>query len=131
MVSNINFVTALKSKIKLSKKITIKTKFLDKKKLNNYNLIVNCTGGHSDFTKNIRDNKFIKHTYDQKSFILNIKHDSLKNNIARQFFLPEGPLALLPINKNQTSIVWSVKKKYLLNSTNQTKMFIRKKITVT
>jgi 2-octaprenyl-6-methoxyphenol hydroxylase len=36
-----------------------------------------------------------------------IAHDLPHNGIAHQFFMPHGPLAILPLPGNQSSIVWS------------------------
>ena len=38
-----------------------------------------------------------------------VKHNHKINNV-RQYFLNEGPLAILPINKSKFSLIWTVKK---------------------
>jgi len=53
-----------------------------------------------------------------------LDHKPLKNNIARQFFLNNSIFAMLPISKNKTSIVWSIKK----NMGGKNDLFIKKKI---
>ena len=52
-------------------------------------------------------------SYQETSVTLVIKHAKLNNNTARQFFLNNEILALLPISNTETSIVWSIKKKSL------------------
>ena len=49
----------------------------------------------------------------------NVKHD-LKINNARQYFLKEGPLAILPISKNKFSLVWTVCEKLSKNTIKNT-----------
>ena len=45
--------------------------------------------------------------YKQRGLVCAIEHEYLSDNTAYQYFLPEGPLAILPINKNTASIVWT------------------------
>ena len=45
--------------------------------------------------------------YDQTALVCAIKHEKPHNGIAHQFFMPPGPLAILPLPGNQCSIVWS------------------------
>ena len=46
--------------------------------------------------------------YDHHAMVATVKTQEAHNNCARQVFLPEGPLALLPLNDvNTCSIVWS------------------------
>ena len=75
-----------------------------------YNLIIVCTGSNSDLVKNLFNKGFIDHSYGEMSITTMLKHSSIKNNTARQVFLDNGILALLPISNTRTSIVWSVKK---------------------
>ena len=47
--------------------------------------------------------------YKQSCIICNLKCDSRHKNIAREIFLPEGPLALLPLKKeDEFSLIWTV-----------------------
>ena len=41
-----------------------------------------------------------------------LKHEKISNNIAIQIFTKNGPLAFLPISNNETSIVYSINKKF-------------------
>jgi len=77
---------------------------------NKYNLIIICTGKNSSLVKNFFKEKIIENSYKEVSIITILKHNPIKNNIARQFFLNNEILALLPISNTKTSIVWSVKK---------------------
>ena len=65
-------------------------------------------------------NKFfsnsIKKDYDSTAFTSIIDHKKIKNNSAVQIFTKFGPLAFLPLSKVTTSIVYSVQKKFGLNS---------------
>lgn len=45
--------------------------------------------------------------YGQTALVCAIEHDVPHNGVARQVFLPSGPLALLPLPGNRTAIVWS------------------------
>ena len=61
--------------------------------------------------------RFIENNYDEIAFTTIVKHKS-KINGSKQYFLKEGPLAILPVNQNQFSLIWSVSKKYNLNNIN-------------
>ena len=45
--------------------------------------------------------------YDQTALVCAIAHAKPHNGIAHQFFMPPGPLAILPLTDNRSSIVWS------------------------
>ena len=45
--------------------------------------------------------------YDQTALVCAIAHEKPHNGIAHQFFMPPGPLAILPLTDNRSSIVWS------------------------
>jgi len=74
-----------------------------------YNLVIICSGANSNLVKNIFDSKIIKNSYKEFAVTTILSHKSLKNNVARQIFLDNAILALLPISKNKTSIVLSLK----------------------
>lgn len=46
-------------------------------------------------------------SYGQTSLVAAIEHERPHNGIAHQLFLPPGPLAILPLNGNRSSIVWT------------------------
>jgi 2-octaprenyl-6-methoxyphenol hydroxylase len=45
--------------------------------------------------------------YGQTALVTAIEHEKPHNGIAHQFFMPEGPLAILPLPGNRSSIVWT------------------------
>ena len=45
--------------------------------------------------------------YDQTAVVCAVAHDKPHGGIAHQFFMPNGPLAILPLTGNRSSIVWS------------------------
>lgn len=45
--------------------------------------------------------------YGQTALVAAIEHDLPHEGIAHQFFMPTGPLAILPLKGNRSSIVWS------------------------
>ncbi|WP_300032671.1 UbiH/UbiF/VisC/COQ6 family ubiquinone biosynthesis hydroxylase [uncultured Roseobacter sp.] len=46
-------------------------------------------------------------SYDQTALVCAIRHELPHNGVAHQFFMPPGPLAILPLTGNRASIVWS------------------------
>ncbi len=130
MTENLKITNLLIKKIKKIKSISIKKNkriskiktngLLKSIKINNkelkYNLIIICTGSNSDLVKNTFQNDVIENSYEELSITTIIKHDKISNNTARQIFLNNEILALLPISNNRTSIVWSVKKDKKINN---------------
>jgi len=51
--------------------------------------------------------KRIEWRYDQTALVCAIEHEQPHGGIAHQFFMPQGPLAILPLTGNRSSIVWS------------------------
>ncbi|MFK7834577.1 MAG: UbiH/UbiF/VisC/COQ6 family ubiquinone biosynthesis hydroxylase [Sulfitobacter sp.] len=45
--------------------------------------------------------------YAQTALVCAISHELPHHGVAHQFFMPPGPLAILPLTKNRSSIVWS------------------------
>jgi 2-octaprenyl-6-methoxyphenol hydroxylase len=76
------------------------------KKSKGYNLII---ATELDNLKILSNEKKINWDYSETAYTFLVKHKKIPNNSARQFFLTDGPLALLPISSTKTSIVWSVK----------------------
>ena len=98
----------------LIEKVLLKNKLFKKKLLinknlsiiNDYDFIINC-----DFFNNITKkyfNKKIVKKYNSVAYTTIIKHENILNETAIQIFTNKGPLAFLPISKNETSIVYSV-----------------------
>ena len=45
--------------------------------------------------------------YGQTALVTAVEHEMPHDGTAHQFFMPEGPLAILPLQGNRSSIVWS------------------------
>ena len=45
--------------------------------------------------------------YDQTALVCALTHERPHHGVAHQFFMPPGPLAILPLTGNRSSIVWS------------------------
>ena len=74
--------------------------------INNYNLVIN-TDSSNNIAKKYFSKKIIK-KYNCIAYTTIIKHEKIVNDIATQIFTKRGPLAFLPVSKNETSIVYSV-----------------------
>jgi len=123
MIENSKMINLMINKIKKNQSISIKNHgkineifnsgLLKSIKINNtkfkYNLIIICTGNSSNLVKNIFKEPLIENSYEETSITTTLNHNSLENNVARQFFLHNGILALLPISNTKTSIVWSIR----------------------
>jgi len=143
MTPNKKIISIMKKEIKQNKKIKIKFKHevkkifsdnslvylkTENKKIYKYNLIILCTGRNSFLTKKFLGVNYFNYPYNETSIVTTIKHDHLKNNIARQFFLEEGPLAILPLSNQKTSVIWSVKNIKFNNRVSNKKFLVEKKI---
>ena len=141
MVENKKLISDLSKLIKISKLIQfiIKKKILkiinvnllkgvkfEKHKSSQYNLVIVCTGGNSQLTKNIISEETYKHSYNEIAITTILKHEALNNNVARQIFTDESILALLPISDRKTSVVFSIKKNVFKKKINNT--IVKKKI---
>jgi len=143
MITNKKIIGIMKKEIKKNSKIKIisnsKVKNIfsseglklvqtcDKKKYK-YNLVLLCTGKNSYLTKQFIGKNYYSHPYNETSIIMNINHAKTENNVARQFFLKEGPLALLPISNFKTSVVWTVKNSVLKEKNKIGSSFIKKNL---
>ena len=61
--------------------------------------------------KNIFGKRSIKNDKNEVAFTSIINHDLGKIN-PKQYFMKEGPLAILPINDKKFSLIWSMSDKY-------------------
>ena len=94
------------------KKINIeKSQITLKNKKYSYDLILLCLGRNSKIITEIVGKRHIKDNSEEIAFTSIVKHKSNISN-PQQYFLKEGPLAILPINKNTFSFVWSVSQKF-------------------
>ena len=74
--------------------------------------LFSCEGSRSNIKKtigfeNIYDN------YNSKAIVFDIQHEKSNKNTAVQIFLESGPIAFLPITSNKSSMVVSVKNKFI------------------
>ena len=96
-----------KQKIKIIQKNITKISELD-----DYDLKILCLGRKSKIYQNIVNSRPIYKDYEEIALTGYVKHN-LKDVSTSQFFLKEGPLAILPFSKNNFSFVWSVKKEFI------------------
>mgnify|MGYP001156782588 CR=1 FL=1 len=121
IIENKKLKEIILNKIKKEKKIKIineEIKKIDEKKsciyIKNrksfYDLILLCLGKKSNIIPKLIGARVIKENSDQIAFTAIVQHNS---NIIEpeQYFLREGPLAILPLNPNRFSFVWSINKK--------------------
>ena len=92
--------------------------------ISKYNLVIVCSGYNSTLIKNFFNDKKIKNSYKEFAATTILQHNSINNNIARQIFLDDAIFAMLPISKNKTSIVWSIKN----NLKHKSNAFLKNKI---
>ena len=69
-------------------------------------LLIGCDGKKSAVAKRagIRRSGW---SYGQTALVCAVAHEKPHNGCAHQFFMPSGPLAILPITGNRASIVWT------------------------
>ena len=121
-----------KTKIKVQKK-TIKSIDLAENKVStnlsskSYDLVILCLGSNSPIYKKVNGNREIKKNYKEHSITCSVKHQ-IKNIGAQQFFLKEGPLAILPYNKNKFSVVWSIEDRYFIKNKKNISNYLKTKL---
>ncbi|MBL1276695.1 MAG: 2-octaprenyl-6-methoxyphenyl hydroxylase [Ectothiorhodospiraceae bacterium] len=69
-------------------------------------LIVAADGGNSSVRQQL-DIRTTARDYQQTAIITNITTEKPHNNVAYERFTPNGPLALLPMPENRSSLVWT------------------------
>jgi len=69
-------------------------------------LLVGCDGRESGTAKRAGIGR-TGWGYDQTGLVAAIAHEKPHNGIAHQFFMPAGPLGILPLPGNRCSIVWA------------------------
>ncbi|HCP81471.1 MAG TPA: 2-octaprenyl-6-methoxyphenyl hydroxylase [Octadecabacter sp.] len=69
-------------------------------------LLIGCDGRNTQIGEgaNIKREGW---SYGQTALVCAISHERPHNGTAHQFFMPHGPLAILPLPGNRSSIVWS------------------------
>ena len=100
------------------KKIKILQKNINKlKDLDSYDVKILCLGRSSKIYQTIVDKRSLNKDYKEIAITGYVKHN-LKNLNTAQYFLKDGPLAILPFSKNNFSFVWSVDKEFLKKDIN-------------
>ncbi len=123
---NENLKKSLLKEIKKKKIKLINREIKNLNSLKNYDLIILCLGANSKMYEKIVNLRSIKKDYKEISLTGHIKH-KLKDLKTSQFFLKEGPLAILPFSKNQFSFIWSLDNSfYKLNSKKIKNLIINK-----
>ena len=122
MIKNFEINNFLISSLKNNKFISFKKnlknfKFIKK----NYKLVINCDF-NSLFSKKFFFRNYEKN-YNSHAYTTIINHKPIKNNIAKQIFTQNGPLAFLPISKKNTSIVYSARGDKNINLTDLIKKY--------
>ena len=92
-----------------------------------YDLIILSIGVQSKLYNKITKERSIKKNYEEVAITTNVKHN-FKINKVKQFFLAEGPLAILPFNKNSFSVVWSVSSSFFNKNNKLLKNILSNKI---
>ncbi len=92
-----------------------------------YDLIVLSLGNKSSLYDKIIGERSINKNYNEIAITAFGKHNS-KVKDASQFFLKEGPFALLPLKNNILSIVWSVNQNFFKKNKGNLKKIILKKM---
>ena len=121
-----------KSKIKVQKK-TIKSvdpeesKVITNLSFRTYDLIILCLGSKSPIYERVSGNRAIRKDYREHSITCSVRHE-LKKIGAMQFFLKEGPLAILPYKKDKFSVVWSVEDQYFSKNKKNLHTYLRTKL---
>ena len=127
IAQNSKLIKIILKKIKNQKKIKIintEVKKVDEKntavflknKTINYDSIFLCAGRRSQLVKKLIGKRIVSDDLNDIAFTSIIKHNLNIIN-SKQYFLKEGPLAILPINKKEFSLVWSVSKNSKLDIT--------------
>ncbi len=97
--------------IKKKKIKTLQKNINELKDLDSYDMKILCLGRSSKIYQDIANKRSIHKDYKEIAITGYVKHN-LKNLNTAQYFLKEGPLAILPFSKNNFSFVWSVDKKF-------------------
>jgi 2-octaprenyl-6-methoxyphenol hydroxylase len=92
-----------------------------------YDLIILSIGSNSKLYSKITQGRSIEKNYEEIALTTVIKHNS-KINKSSQFFLKDGPLAILPFSKNLFSVVWSISNNFYQKNNKLLKKILNTKI---
>jgi 2-polyprenyl-6-methoxyphenol hydroxylase-like FAD-dependent oxidoreductase len=91
-----------------------------------YDLIILSVGNRSKLYTKIEEGRSIEKNYEELALTTIIRHNTKIENVS-QFFLKEGPLAILPFQKKAFSVVWSVSSEFFgINKKNIKKILSEK-----
>ena len=76
----------------------------------------------------ISKGRSIEKNYKETALTTTVKHNSRISSVS-QFFLKEGPLAILPFSKNSFSVVWSVNNIFFQKNNKFLKKILKEKVT--
>ena len=85
-------------------------------------LTIGCDGSNSIFHKLFNINKF-NTTTNQIAIVANLQTEKKTNHTAYQRFLPDGPLALMPISDYECSMVWTLSNHTFKNISKNNNLF--------
>jgi len=119
-IQNKNLRKIIFNEIKSQKKIKIINKKVEKideknakiffkNKIISYDSILLCAGKKAQLVEKLMGKRRIINDSQEIALTAIVKH-SLNIVNSKQYFLKEGPLAILPINKKEFSLVWSIYK---------------------
>ena len=129
---NLNKKIKKRKNIKLIKKNVTNVDYMNSSILLNkkkffYDLIILSIGSHSKLYNNITLGRSIEKNYNEMAITTTVSHN-YKINKTSQFFLKEGPLAILPFDKNTFSVVWSVSNLFFQKNKKLIKKILSEKI---
>jgi 2-octaprenyl-6-methoxyphenol hydroxylase len=90
---------------------TLQKNINELKDLDGYDMKILCLGKSAKIYQTIVEKRSLNKDYKEIAITGYVKH-SLKNLNTAQYFLKDGPLAILPFSKNHFSFVWSVDKEF-------------------
>lgn len=93
----------------------------------NYDLVLVCLGAKSNLYNKLIGSRAIKKNYKEMSITGNIKNN-FNITCPAQYFSKEGPIAILPYEKNKTSFVWSLDQDIYFKNKNNLKKLINNKL---
>jgi 2-octaprenyl-6-methoxyphenol hydroxylase len=94
-----------------------------------YDLIILSVGSRSKLYTKIEEGRSIEKNYKELALTAIIKHNTKVENVS-QFFLKEGPLAILPFQKKIFSIVWSVSSEFFSINKKKIKKILNEKLKI-